>query len=180
MTAQSPAKNPREFQGRENFVDDIHGKSDRAVAIVGAAFLDSHLEQLLGSFFVDDYDEVRALVGSDRPLGTFGARIRMGYILGLISKEERDDLWSVNQIREFFIREMGELSFSDDPLREWCFLLRLPNKILLSGETRTPRRLFVFAVALLVRQLSLRIEQAGQARRAVADEFVFVENMRGK
>jgi DNA-binding MltR family transcriptional regulator len=178
MNTPSPAKNPREFQGRENFVDEIHGKSDRAVAIIGAALLDSHMEQLLTSFFVDDYDEARALLGSDRPLGTFGARIRIAYLLGLISKEERDDLWAINQIREFFIREMGELTLADDPLREWCFVLRLPNKILLSGETRTPRRLFVFGVALLVRQLSLRIDRAAQLQRSIASDFALVEHER--
>ena len=165
----------RPFEGRENFVEDIHGKSDRAVAIVGAAHLNAHLEQMLTSFFIPDSDDVRALLGNDRPLGTFASRIRMAYVLGLISQEEREDLWAINEIREFFIREMGEISFADDPLREWCFLLQLPNKVLLSGESRSPRRLFVFAVALLTRQLTLRIEQAEKMQRRSASGFTLVE-----
>ena len=157
--------------GQETFIDEIHGKSDRAIAIVGAAFLDTHISQLLENFFIDDYDEVRSLLDEDRPIGNFGTRIRLAYALGLISKEERDDLWSILQIREFFTREMGEVKFTDDPLREWCYWLRLPRKILLSGQTMTPRKLFVFATALLVRQLTLRIEQAARMRRRSADEF---------
>ena len=157
------------------FVRDSHNKSDRAVAIVGAALLKSQLEQLLSAFFVQDEGEIAALIGGERPLGSFGARVRLAYLIGLISKEEHEDLWAVNQIDGAFTRDMGEMSFEEQPVRAWCLEMRLPNKVLLSGEMRTPRKLFVFTIALLLRQLSMRIEQAEQRRPRPPEPFSLVE-----
>jgi mannitol operon repressor len=172
MPSPDPAFKPA---SRENFVDDIHGKSDRAVAIVGAALLNTHLDYLLGAFFTDEDDDVRKLLDEDRPLGSFSARIRLAYVLGLISQDERVDLWAVQQIQDFFTRAMDEIAFSDEPLREWCYSLQLPNSLLVPGESRSPRRLFVFAVALLTRHLAKRIEQAETDRRRPAGPFQMVE-----
>ncbi|MFQ5615730.1 MAG: MltR family transcriptional regulator [Anaerolineales bacterium] len=159
----------------KGFIDDIRGKSDRAVAVVGTVLLDMHLIQLLSAFFVDDPDEVDLLLGEDHPLGSFSARIRTAYCLGLISKAERDDLWSIQHIWGFFIRRMEDLAFSDDPIREWCYVLHLPEQALLSDERRTPRSLFVFATALLVQQLALRIRQAEVMRRHVPGGFSLIQ-----
>ncbi len=175
MASPDPSIDPQEIQSRANFVDDIHGKSDRAVAIVGSALLSTHLDQLLRSFFIDDPAEAQDLLGEDSPLGGFGARIRLAYALGLISREERQDLWSIHKIAHFFIREMEELSFRDDPLGAWCLALDLPNRLMVPGESRKPRRMFVFAVALLARQLALRIDQAEKERRSPASPFKMVE-----
>lgn len=164
---------------RGNFLKEIHGKSDRAVAIVGAALLNAHLEQLLTAFFVDDPELVSALLGSDRPVGTFAARIRLAYLCGLISRDEHQDLNAINQVDEAFIREMGELSFGHLPVRGWCLDLSLPNKVMLSGEDRTPRRMFVFSVALLLRQLALRTEAAEQARRTPPTPFTLLTGAEG-
>jgi DNA-binding MltR family transcriptional regulator len=175
MPDPSPSSNSRPTSHGASYVKDIHGKSDRAVAIVGAAVLNAHLEQLLNAFFVNDQGEIEAMTGNDRPLGNFGNRIRMAYLAGLISKEEHEDLWSINQIDEAFTRDMGGTSFNDTPISIWCLDMRLPNRILLSGEMRTPRRVFVFTTALLLRQLSLRIDMAAAERREPPPPFSLIE-----
>jgi DNA-binding MltR family transcriptional regulator len=166
MPDPSPSSNSRPTSHGASYVKDIHGKSDRAVAIVGAAVLNAHLEQLLNAFFVNDQGEIEAMTGNDRPLGNFGNRIRMAYLAGLISKEEHEDLWSINQIDEAFTRDMGGTSFNDTPISIWCLDMRLPNRILLSGEMRTPRRVYDFPPALQLRQLTQRIDMAAAERRA--------------
>ncbi|HUF38993.1 MAG TPA: hypothetical protein VMN57_10750 [Anaerolineales bacterium] len=171
----SPPPNARPASHGASYVKDIHGKSDRAVAIVGAAVLNAHLEQLLTAFFVDDPAELAALTGNDRPLGNFGNRIRTAYLAGLISKEEHEDLWAINRIDEAFTRDMGETSFTDTPISIWCLDMRLPNRILLSGEMRTPRRMFVFTTALMMRQLAQRIEMAERERRVPPPPFSLIE-----
>lgn len=175
MSVQASTVSPGSVRGRGNFLKDIHGKSDRAVAVVGAALLNAHAEQLLTSHFIQDGTEIEALMGNDRSLGTFGARIRIAYLLGLISKEEFEDLWSVNLIDEAFGRELGNIDFSDEPIQTLCLDLRIPNKILLLGEKHTPRRMYVFAVALLLRQLALRIESAERNQRRSPAPFLLVE-----
>jgi DNA-binding MltR family transcriptional regulator len=175
MTDSPSSPKTRPSSRGASFVKDIHGKSDRAVAIVGAAVLNAHLEQLLNAFFVNDPAEIASMTGNDRPLGTFGNRIRMAYLAGLISKEEHEDLWSINQIDEAFTRDMGETSFTDTPISIWCLDMRLPNRILLSGEMRTPRRMFVFTTALLLRQLTQRIQMAEAERRQPPPPFSLIE-----
>jgi hypothetical protein len=62
----------KDFQG---FLDEFQEENDRSAAIIGAAFLDEHLKQLLANFMVDNPNEVKELLSSESPLGSFGARI---------------------------------------------------------------------------------------------------------
>ena len=54
-------------------------------------------------------------------------------------------------------------------------MLRLPRELLLPGETRTPRQLFVFATAVLTQHLAWRAVQAEHNRRTVPDDFSLVD-----
>ena len=100
------------------------GEADeRAIAIVGAAFLDNLLERMLLGFMVDDEHEARRLLAVEHPLGTFSARVSAVYCLGLICKTVRDDLRLVGKIRNRFAHEIGA-KFELEPLRAWCHSLR--------------------------------------------------------
>jgi hypothetical protein len=61
-------------------------KNERAAAIVGGAFLDTLLEHILFGFLVEDEREVQRLLEPEQPLGTYGARVRIVYCLGLIGQ----------------------------------------------------------------------------------------------
>jgi len=161
-----------------HFLEQTRGKSDRAVAIEAIVLLDMHLIQLLRAFMVRDSTEVSELLGEDHPLGSFSARIRAAYCLGLISTSERDDLWVLKDIWEYFIHQMEDLSFAHEPLRSWCQVLKLPIRILHADGTRTPRSLFVFTTALLVHQLTIRIQQAERNHRFIPDEFSMIEHLK--
>src|SRR5712692_1846448 len=79
--------------------EEFHDAPDRVLAIVGAAYLDSMLEQLLRAVFVGDKENVDKLIGIRGPLGSNGSRYQLAYCLGLISAEERDDLKTIADIR---------------------------------------------------------------------------------
>lgn len=159
------------------FVDQTRSKSDRAVAIEAIVLLDMHLIQLLLAFMVRDPAEVSDLLGEDHPLGSFSARIRAAYCLGLISVDERDDLWMLKNIWEFFIHQMEDISFTHEPLRAWCQMLKLPLRLMYHDDHHTERKLFVFTTAMLVHLLSIRIQQAEQVRRAVPEEFSLITHL---
>ena len=76
----------------EGFLTEFQKENDRSAAIIGAAFLDEHLKQLLTNFMVDDPNEVKDLLSSESPLSSFGARMRAAYCLGLISREYFESL----------------------------------------------------------------------------------------
>ena len=90
----------------QNILVEFHSKSDRAAAILGAAFLEAHLGELISSFFVDAVDEEMSLLDADRPLGTFAARVRAAYCMGLISKTEHHDLNLIMQIQHIFANQV--------------------------------------------------------------------------
>src|SRR5206468_5670510 len=58
-------------------------EKDRALAIVGGAFLDTLLENILTEFLVDVEKEVGEFLRYDGPVGTYSGRIGAAYCLGL-------------------------------------------------------------------------------------------------
>ena len=70
-----------EHSGIESEVLDI--ESDRAVAVLGPAYLDTLLEDLLRVSLVEG-ESTEHLLAVDRPLGTFSARIDVAHALGFI------------------------------------------------------------------------------------------------
>ena len=170
MTTQSEIKD-----NWQNILVEFHSKSDRAAAILGAAFLEAHLGELISSFFVATINDEISMLDVDRPLGTFAARVRATICMGLISKTEYHDLNLIMQIQHIFANQVHGAAFTDNGIREKCFQLRTPREVLLPGETRTPRQLFVFATALLTQQLAWRALQAEQKRCQIPEDFMLVQ-----
>lgn len=163
------------FEDWQNVVTEFHNKSDRAAAILGAVFLEAHMGQLIAGFFIEDCDETESLLNVERPLGTFSARTRAAYCMGLISANEYHDLNLIMQIQYAFANQISGVAFTDNGIRDKCFALRIPRDVLLPGETRTPRQLFVFASAILTQHLAYRAELAEKRRCMVPEDFVLVE-----
>jgi hypothetical protein len=150
-------------------------KSDRPTVFVGAAFLKAHLGQLIACFLIDDARQAALLLEDERPLGSFSARIRAAYCLGLISPNEFHDLNLILDIRNTFIDEMESASFNDQAIQERCNALKLPRQFFAPAESHNPRELFVFTTTLLTQQLRSRLTQAEKDRRIVPDEFQLID-----
>ena len=157
-----------------DIVTEFYNKSDRAAAILGAAFLETHLGQLIQGFFVETCDDDCSILSTERPLGTLVARLRGAYCMGLISNTEYHDLKLIMEIQQIFAQQVHGAAFTDDGIRERCFQLRIPREVLLPGETRSPRQLFVFATAILTQQLSWRAEQASKKRCQGPEDFMLI------
>ncbi len=159
----------------QSVVTEFHNKSDRAAAILGAAFLEAHLGRLIAGFFIDKCDETESLLNIERPLGSFSARARAAYCMGLISTNEYHDLGLIMQIQYAFANQISEVTFSDSGIRDKCFALRIPRDVLFPGETHSPRQLFVFASAILTQHLVYRVEIAAKKRCEVPEDFSLVD-----
>jgi DNA-binding MltR family transcriptional regulator len=170
MTTQNDFEN-----SWQKVVTEFHNKSDRATAILGAAFLEAHLGQLITSFFVKGSDKDFSLLDAEGPLGTFLARVRAAYCMGLISKNEYHDMDLIIQIRHVFANQVYDVAFSDSGIREKCMLLRIPRDVLLPGESHTSRQLFVFATAILTQHMAWRTIQAENNRCQLPEEFMLID-----
>lgn len=133
---------------------DYEETSDRAVAIVGPTFLDTLLTEMLVNFLVDDQKEVRKLIQSEGPLGTFGAKVSACYCLGLIGETIKSDLRIVARIRNRFAHDLLA-NFADPQIAGWCSSLRWHREALCEPpKDATTRDLFQVGVNQLVCHLS--------------------------
>lgn len=77
-------------------------ESERAAVVLGAAKLDSLLELLLKRCLLPCSGGKDDLLDTERPLGTFSARISVAYRLGLIDKDFEYSLQVIRKIRNSF------------------------------------------------------------------------------
>jgi DNA-binding MltR family transcriptional regulator len=144
-------------QQTKELYNDLDKESDRGAALLGAAFLDESLEAMLRMFFVDDSSLADELLGTDRPLGSFSARIRTAYAIGLLGREMYADLETVRSIRNDFAHDHRGLSFDNQSLADRARNLKAwanVNKQL--GWNATPRVCFIMGVSMLANKLILR------------------------
>ena len=126
---------------------DYGEASDRAVAIVGPAFLDTLLTELLVNFLIDDEKEVARLMRPDGPLGTFAEKVSGCYCLGLIGETIKSDLRLVAKVRNRFAHDI-RASVSDEQIKSWRHALQWHRKSLMSDPPSgaTARDLFQVGV----------------------------------
>jgi DNA-binding MltR family transcriptional regulator len=124
--------NPQErFASREDweaFLKEFTTSDDRSCAILGASYVEFLLEQALRDVFVQDEEAQQQLLSDRGPLGTFSAKIELAYCLGLITKDERDDLNLIRKVRNDFAHKLKSLNFMNDGIRSRCLEMKLPRE----------------------------------------------------
>lgn len=161
MVKRRRTENQVKLEDIKGFLEEFQGESDRAAAVLGAAYLDECLRQLIAAFLIDDSTRVDDLL--ERPLGNFASRISASYCMGLISEDEYHDLHG--------------LSFSTAWVIEQCSALQLPKKVPQWPGPPDARNLFILTTAFLSHQLKLRTLQQTRQRRVVPSEFEVVETV---
>ena len=167
---QKPDPLPRTFGDLFGYVDELAKESDRAVVIMGAAYLDKALDEVIISFLIDDPKEVTPLFESGRALGSFGAKIRMAYCLGLLVRSEFLDLRIIQDIRNAFAHEFYGLTLGDESIAEKCANLSTaqsdppmsyrPTEV----ANRNPRDYFIDTIMHLAAMLGARADTTQHRR----------------
>lgn len=141
-----------------DFLDEFQKESDRGAVLVGAALLDSRLERILRSHFIQGKHANDLLDGANAPLGTFSSRIKCCFSLGLMTAHERQELEIIRSIRNLFAHQEHGLNFEDTRVKGLCssFSPRQPKG---SGPV-TNRQMFINAVIFNSLQLWYRPEHA--------------------
>lgn len=114
------------------FSGPFRSESDRACAVLGAALLDSRLENLYDRRLRGFNEE---LLASSGVLGTFSARIRVSRALAWISEDVRFDLDQIRSIRNEFAHNVDhELSFTNKSIADKCRTLRVAQVLIEANE----------------------------------------------
>jgi len=109
--------------------DEFVNSPDRTAGVIAATLLDVRLERLLNAHLIDGKESTKLLSGLSAPLASFSARIRAAYCLGLISKNEFEDLHAVREIRNIFAHHIFDCSFANPEVKAACDSLKhVPSK----------------------------------------------------
>ena len=107
----------REPLREEDYSDlsrELIGGTDRSSALIGCAMVDGALLAALNSRFVtmpeEDFEAI--FFKADAPLGTFSARIKIAYGVGIYGKKVRDILDAIRRVRNVFAHSVRPLQFS--------------------------------------------------------------------
>lgn len=91
-------------------LDDL---DERGLVLSLAAFAEDALGQLLKAFLLTNEATNQLLEGFNAPLGTFSARIKAAYALGLIEKDQLDDLERLRKMRNEFAHSWRPIGFEN-------------------------------------------------------------------
>lgn len=89
-------------------LEEVGRRPLRASVITATALMDTMLEKVISAFIIEDADK-KALFDYSGCMSTFSAKIEMSYVLGLISKELRDDLNRYRTLYGLPVNEIGEI-----------------------------------------------------------------------
>ena len=142
-------------------------ESPRGAAIISTIILDDLLRALLATFMIENTKQVDKLLGSDknwdRPLGTFNARTRAAYCLGLLSEDEFHDLKLLRKIRNDFAHALNKASFDDKQIRDRCKSLRIPKHK--KNASSTALELLILSTGRVAISIESRTRRAARERR---------------
>lgn len=91
----------------------LHQMDERGLVLSLAAFAEDALGSLLKAFMLPTRSTTQLIEGFNAPLGNFSSRIKAAYSLGLIRKEQFDDLEQLRKIRNLFAHTWQPLGLDD-------------------------------------------------------------------
>ncbi len=109
---------PEQVKELNDFLKEFLTESDRGAALLGGAMLDNLLQQVLTQCFIEEKGIVKGLFDNAAgPLSTFSAKTKMAYCLGLISRDEYDNINNIRAIRNEFAHKIHGLAFDDKKIK---------------------------------------------------------------
>ena len=168
-------------EGLEAVAADLRYGPERAWAIVHTAQVDEQLTALLRGFFIHDQKTADRMLEDTGAVSTFGARIDLAFLLGLISASERQMLNLIRKIRNAFAHNAEVTSFSQPFIKDRCLELNVtkfpgPKKKQrdLEDSLGEPIYKFIAACSFLLLVLSYRrdrLERRAKAESITEDEI---------
>lgn len=149
----------RKYEGVKRAWDD---ETDRGLALVMAAYFDDLLDDLLRRSLIDDSGVAERLLGVDRPLSAFSAKIELAYGLGMITQQLYKSLHQIREIRNHFAHAGEARDFNDTGIKDRCDTLHslAPPLAGVTPPRLHPRMKFISAASLALMELQLWIGKA--------------------
>jgi hypothetical protein len=112
-------------ESAEAALREIETSTDRATAIVAVAFVEDHMTIALRRRFVRDEKALDEMFKESRPVGAFGPKIQLAYLVGMFSGRVASDLHYLRRMRNEFAHNFEIDSFGSAPVKDWAMNLKL-------------------------------------------------------
>ncbi|WP_081159935.1 hypothetical protein [Ensifer aridi] len=150
----------------EKFLQDANAENangtDRGCVLVWTSMIDELLRRIIEAFLVPDTKRSSEFFGHNGPAGSFSARSKIAYFLGLIAEDELRIIDKLRDIRNDFAHQYG-VSLADSSYAGRCAYV---YKTMCGEGVRFPPRLqFTSACGSLVTILVRRYDHARRTRR---------------
>ena len=131
-------------------------ENDRAVAIVGAAFLQTVLLSVVQEHLRGDKSTFEKIFNPGKPVGDFGVQAELAYLLSLCDRSMRDDFLTIGRIRNWFAHKLNVDRFDMSLVLQECNKLKnvLPSTVM-GEQPTTPRGQFIWCIATISGKLRM-------------------------
>jgi hypothetical protein len=148
-------------------------QADRAVAIIGAAYVDLVLRYAITAVMLPDQKLMKDLFEDRGPLQEFGSRIQIAFALKICGDAARRDLRTIKEIRNAFAHSAEALDFTHEDIARSCHKLWYPTIISYSSrpDPETPRQQYVRTIALLA---DLLLEDIDRRKNGIASHPLII------
>lgn len=108
-----------ELMTKEETAAFYENVSDRSSALVLANIVENRLTEALKLIMRDDKPLVDELFNPSGPLGAYGTKIRLAYMLRMLAPETYKDLMIIGRIRNKFAHDLSVTSFDNQQIHDW-------------------------------------------------------------
>jgi DNA-binding MltR family transcriptional regulator len=116
-------------------LEQLGRSSDRAIAIIAAAIMEEHITEAIKRRWQDAPAVIRRMLQTEGPLGNFGPKIDLVFLMGLISPEGHRDMTLIKKVRNKFAHYLDVDDFNTPVIKGWCFDLKhFENFVLTDAE----------------------------------------------
>ena len=112
------------------FFRELKEETDRAAAILVAAYIDSLLRAKLEALFCNGNSEIRKkLFEPQGAFGTFSAKVDSAYCLGWLEPSVFHDIGVIRKIRNEFAHRIHGVTFNDSKIKALVCRMEVPNQL---------------------------------------------------
>lgn len=109
-------------------IKELNTVSDRAAAIVGGTLLESRLEHALRRRFHENEQIHKTMFANSGPLGSFSAKNKLCFLIGLVGHEGWQDIDTIIRIRNAFAHDINASGFDTQSIKALCANLKLVER----------------------------------------------------
>lgn len=153
-----------DFNSINRFNRALSAHDERGLALALAAFAEDTLGRLLLTYLIDSKQAKDLIEGFNAPLGTLASRMKAAYAVGLLTKEQYDDLEIARKIRNLFAHDWGGVSLGQPNIRAMIGQLHGYN-FDRTPMTTEPRDRLQQSISNVLTELRVQIAQHRKHRR---------------